>query len=133
TFHAGTENAFRAAGNQLVFCLPHAVESAAFAKPEQQRVYELGWVGSLSNPELARRRAVLPELTTRFRCNDHARHYGYEEMAAVLLRSKIGLNIPRDDSRVPANLRCFEVMAAGALLLTEAPSDLTQYGFVQGQ
>ena len=54
-------------------------------------------------------------------------------MAEVLGSSKVGVNIPRDDYPRDANLRCFEVMAAGALLITPVPSELSDFGFRDGE
>ncbi|HEV2523221.1 MAG TPA: glycosyltransferase [Candidatus Acidoferrales bacterium] len=68
-----------------------------------------------------------------FRMNDWGRVYSYEEMVEVYRRSKIGLNISRDDRPNDANLRVFEVMAAGALLVTSLPSELENLGFRSGQ
>jgi hypothetical protein len=64
--------------------------------------------------------------------NDWSRRYGPEEMARIYRQSKIVVNIARDDFPQDANLRTFEVMAAGALLLTALPTELTQIGFEDG-
>jgi hypothetical protein len=53
-------------------------------------------------------------------------------MARVYRQSKIVVNIGRDDFPQDANLRTFEVMGAGALLITSLPSELTQIGFEEG-
>jgi hypothetical protein len=54
-------------------------------------------------------------------------------MAEVLRDSKVGVNLPRDDYPQDANLRCFEVMASGALLITPVPSELSHLGFRDGE
>jgi hypothetical protein len=41
------------------------------------------------------------------------------------------VNIGRDDFPQDANLRVFEVLASGALLMTSLPSELEQLGFTQ--
>jgi hypothetical protein len=60
--------------------------------------------------------------------NEFSRYYEYPEMAEVYRQAKIGLNVSRDDYLRDANLRCFEVMAGGALLLTPHPTELTELG-----
>src|SRR5262249_3986986 len=67
-----------------------------------------------------------------FRMNDVARRYSLEEMANVCSQSRIVVNIGRDDFPQDANLRTFEAMGAGALLITSLPSELTQIGFEEG-
>jgi hypothetical protein len=61
--------------------------------------------------------------------NDAGRHYTPEEMADIYCSSKIVVNVSRDDWPQDANMRCFEAMAAGALLITRMPSELTDLGF----
>ncbi len=53
--------------------------------------------------------------------NDINRHYTPEEMSVVYKQSKIIFNLSQDDYLQDANLRCFEAMAAGALLITHNP------------
>ncbi|MEM4218097.1 MAG: glycosyltransferase [Candidatus Methanomethylicaceae archaeon] len=43
------------------------------------------------------------------------------------------VNISRDDFPHDANMRCFEVMAAGALLVTSLPTELADLGFEEGR
>jgi len=43
------------------------------------------------------------------------------------------VNIGRDDFPQDSNLRVFEVLASGALLLTSLPTELTQLGFAEGE
>jgi hypothetical protein len=93
----------------------------------------VGFVGWLDAPIYETRRRLLPLLADRFRMNEWWRLHDYRELAEVLLHSKIGLNVPRDDYPQIAGLRCFEVMAAGSLLITRAPSELSQLGFREGE
>jgi len=50
----------------------------------------------------------------------------------VYCRSKIIVNVARDDYPQDANMRVFEAMASGALLITRLPSELTSIGFEEG-
>jgi hypothetical protein len=131
-FHPGYDEGFRKAGHPGACVLPHAVEAELFTGEELERIFEVGWVGQVQGPLYRRRETVLPVLSESFRMNDFARRYSFEEMARVYRQSRIVLNIARDDFPQDANLRVFEVMAAGALLITSLPSELTQIGFEEG-
>lgn len=131
-FHPGFEQAFRAQGIDGVRLLPHAAEHDLFDGPELERDFEVGWVGHKSRSIYGTRDRVLAALTERFAMNEAGRFYGPEEMANVYRRSKIVVNISRDDYPQDANMRCFEAMAAGALLVTGIPSELTLLGFREG-
>lgn len=131
-FHPGYDTLFQKAGHPDACFFPHAVRAELFSGNEQERVYEVGWVGQTSGPLYRTRHAILAELSQRFRMNDIARRYSPEEMADIYRQSKIVVNIGRDDYPQDANLRAFEAMAAGTLLITSRPSELTQIGFGEG-
>jgi hypothetical protein len=42
------------------------------------------------------------------------------------------VNVSRDDFPSEANMRCYEGMAGGALLITGIPTELTEWGFCEG-
>ena len=131
-FHPGYGRLFARAGHPGAFLLPYAVRREFFDAPELPRDFELGWVGQTSGHLYRRRAEWLPRLAARFRTNDIARHYSLEEVADVYRRSQIVVNIGRDDYPQDANLRVFEVLASGALLLTSLPSELSDLGFQEG-
>jgi hypothetical protein len=132
-FQPGYESRFAQAGHLRAFLQPHAVELEPFLRHSAHpRVYDVGWVGQVRGPLYTRRQRTIPDLARSFRMNDWQRSYSYEEMAEVYGRSKIGLNISRDDYPEAANLRVFEIMAAGALLITSSPSELEKLGFQSG-
>src|SRR5258708_33401305 len=64
--------------------------------------------------------------------NDWKRSYTQEEVANIYRRSRVVVNFGRDDFPNDANMRVFEVLAAGALLITSLPSELTDLGFQDG-
>jgi hypothetical protein len=128
-FHPGFDEQFRQAGHPKPLTLPHAVDAETFEKAERERDLEVGWVGRVDGPIYKTRRRVLRLLSQHFRMNEWRRPYTYEEMAKVYQRSKIVVNVGRDDYLQGANLRVFEAMAAGALLITPLPSELTLIGF----
>jgi glycosyltransferase involved in cell wall biosynthesis len=130
-FHPGFEDAFRSEGTSATL-LPHAAERDLFDQPEVARTFEVGWVGRKSRSIYGTRDRVLAALSQRFTMNDAGRFYAPEEMAEVYRASKVVVNISRDDYPQDANMRCFEAMAAGALLITGTPSELTSLGFSEG-
>jgi hypothetical protein len=124
---------FQKAGHPSVFLLPHAVEGRLFNGIEADRCFDLGWVGHIGPPWYARRNRIIPDLAARFRMNDFRRRYSKEETAKVYQQSKIVVNVTRDEFPPEANMRCYEAMAAGALLITPMPTELTELGFLEGE
>lgn len=124
---------FQKAGHPSVFLLPHAVEGRLFNGVETDRCFDLGWVGHIGSPWYARRNRIVPNLAARFRMNDFRRRYSKEETAKVYQQSKIVVNVTRDEFPPEANMRCYEAMAGGALLITPTPTELTELGFLEGE
>jgi hypothetical protein len=112
--------------------LPHAVRKDCFLVVDPSREFEIGWIGQTSGEFYKTRAQWLPKLAQEFHTNDWSRSYSVAEVANVYRRSQIVVNIGRDDFPQDANLRVFEVLASGALLLTAMPTELTQLGFQQG-
>lgn len=131
-FHPGYDLKFREAGHPGAHFLPHAVDAELFEDNAQERNYDVGWVGQVHGPIYRKREIILPMLSESFRMNDFARRYSLKEMAKVYSQSKVVVNIGRDDFPQDANLRTFEAMGAGALLIASLPSELTQIGFEAG-
>jgi len=131
-FHPGYPEQFATAGHPGAFLLPHAVRREFFDDPQLPPEFEIGWVGQTSGPCYQSRAQWLPQLAKEFRTNDWARSYTVAEVADIYRRSRVVVNIGRDDFPQDANLRVFEVLASGALLLTSLPTELTQLGFVDG-
>jgi hypothetical protein len=130
--HTGFEERFRQAGHPRPLTLPHAVDAESFAGPEQERAFQVSSVGRVDGKNYRMRREVLAALAQEFRMNDWARAHSYEELAAVYRKTKVIVNIGRDDYPVDVSLRFAEAMAAGALFLTPQPSELDSLGFVEG-
>ncbi|MEA2236559.1 MAG: hypothetical protein QOC81_1283 [Thermoanaerobaculia bacterium] len=131
-FHPGYDEQFRAAGISGVRLLPHAAERDLFDRPETDRRFDVGWVGVTGRSIYGSRDRIVAALQSRFTMNDTSRRYTPEEMADIYCASKIVVNVSRDDFPQDANMRCFEAMAAGALLITKSPSELTALGFEEG-
>jgi len=128
-FHPGFEALFRNAGHSRVITWSHAADPELFSGQQEQRTFEVGWVGRTDGPLYGDRRSVLQNLLQHFRMNDCTRFHTPEELASVYCRSKIIVNVARDDYPQDANMRVFEAMASGALLITRLPSELTSIGF----
>jgi Glycosyl transferases group 1 len=131
-FHPGYQERFARAGHPGALLLPHAARREHFDGRELEREFEIGWVGQTRGKFYKRRAEWLPKLAREFHMNDWSRRYSVAEVANVYRRSKIVVNIGRDDFPQDANLRVFEVLASGALLLTSLPTELTQLGFEDG-
>jgi spore maturation protein CgeB len=131
-FHPGFDRQFQNLGHPKAVCIPHAVEADLFESMEQNRIYEVGWVGRLDGQEYNIRRRYIEGLKKQFAMNEIEQYYPPEAMAKIYQLSKVVVNLSRDDHLHDANLRCFEVMAAGALLITPQPTELAELGFVEG-
>jgi hypothetical protein len=131
-FHPGYAERFAGAGHPGAFLLPHAVRREFFDGAELERSFEVGWVGQTGGPLYQTRAEWLPKLAKQFRTNDWSRKYTVQEVAETYKRSKVVVNIGRDDFPQDANLRVFEVLASGALLLTSLPSELAELGLREG-
>jgi spore maturation protein CgeB len=125
---------YQAAGHPKVFALPHAVDANLFSRGNSStaRPFDLGWIGEFGYGHYARRRRIIELLATRFKMNDFRKRSTKEELAEVYRQSKIVVNVSRDDFPSEANMRCYEAMAGGALLITGIPTELTEWGFCEG-
>src|SRR5258708_6580633 len=75
---------------------------------------------------------LLPTISGAFQGNEFTRSYALDELTGVYLRSRVGVHIGRVDFPKEANMRVFEVMASGALLITALPNEISQLGFNEG-
>lgn len=130
--HPGFEERFRAAGHPAPVTLIHAVDMTYFEGPEEGRIYEIASVGRVDGPNYRTRKEVLTDLESRFQMNDWRRNYLYSELAITYRKSKIVVNIGRDDFPFDVSLRFAEAMAAKALFVTRMPCELTSMGFLDG-
>ena len=135
-FHPGFEGLYRRAGHPSPLTLAHAAATDLYGAPNvpvHERRYDVGWVGVLKNAPYTARLRILPQLAANFAMNDWLRTYSTDEGAEINRHSKIIVNIGRDDYPQDANMRVFEAMAAGALLITRTPTELSTLGFVDGE
>jgi hypothetical protein len=128
-FHPGYEKRFQEEGHDGAFLLPHAVRRDLFDQPELFREFEVGWVGVTQGAFYHKRQEWIPQLASSFRMNDWKRTYSLREVPEIYRCSRVVVNIGRDDFPEDANLRVFEALASGALLVTSLPTELTALGF----
>lgn len=135
TWHPSYVRLFQEAGHPRVFALPHAVDARLYdgRALDSERIYDLGFVGTFGLPHYARRDRVNSSLAQRFRTNDIHRRYSKEETVEIYKRSKIVVNVSRSEFPREANMRCYEAMGAGALLIAEMPTELTEWGYREGE
>jgi hypothetical protein len=131
-FHPGYAERFHAAGHPRAMYLPLAVDRNIIDGPKLERRIDLGAVGRTDSRLYVTRRRLLAMLDGQFQMNDWRRLYPPKEMGKVFRTSKIVINVPREDYLQEANMRVFEVMGSGALLLTRLPSELSDMGFQEG-
>ena len=131
-FHPGFEARFHDAGHPRVIAWSHAADPVLFSCQQEQRTFEIGFVGRTDGNLFKNRCSVLRSLSQQFRMNDFTRFHTPEELASVYCRSEIIVNVARDDYPQDANMRVFEAMASGALLITRLPSELTAIGLEEG-
>ena len=134
-WHPSLAPLYRAAGHPQVFVLPHAADADLFPPTSirEGRSLDLGWVGAFNYGHYDRRKRIVHALAGRFNTNDFARRYSKQETADIYRASKIVVNVSREDFPQEANMRCYEAMAAGALLITGMPTELIEWGFRENE
>lgn len=104
--------------------LPVACDPSVHAGPTADRVWDVAFVGTEGGLP---RKFYLQTLRERYP-NSFIGTADYRQMASLYGRSRIGFNY---SIRSDVNMRMFEIMAAGALLVTDAgvSADLGRLGF----
>lgn len=131
--HPGYPEYVQKKGHPECMLFPHAVRRKYYEDPLPEKTLDLAMVGRLDGENYAYRRSCMEAVSELgIRTNKIDKYYEYPEMAETYRSARIGLNVSRDDFLRDANLRCFEVMAGGGLLLTPTPTELTQLGLEDG-
>jgi hypothetical protein len=131
-FHDADVERYRAAGNPDVMPLFHAADVDAATPPAAPRDLEVSLIGR-TDEIYARRRRCLEALDGKVGMNEWRRPHRPDEAKAIYGRSKIVLNVGRDDFPGDVGVRFGEAMIAGALFATILPTELTTLGFVEGR
>jgi hypothetical protein len=134
-WHPSLAPLYRAAGHPKVIVLPHAVDADLFqvSPSGASRPLDLGWVGGFGYAQYDQRKRIIRALADRFKMNDPNRRYSKQETPGIYQQSKIVVNVSRADFPQEANMRCYEAMAGGALLVTGTPTELVEWGFREGE
>lgn len=100
--------------------LPHAVEPLAYPKQEKfTKNFDVCFIGHVNS---VNREDALNRLFSEFPNFDYGQAL-FEEAAIRIGNSKIGFNISMKDD---LNMRCFETMATGTMLLTDRISHIEE-------
>jgi hypothetical protein len=110
---------FRKRGIQNVWWLPLASDPDIYWPLDLTPEFDIGFVGHTPK-DVPRRRRFLSILSQKYHVNDFGRSYSPEESAQVYGRSKIVFNC---SVRGDLNMRVFEGMSCGRLLVTDAISN----------
>lgn len=109
---------FKSKGFKNVWWVPLACEPSIYKQLEMPHMYDIGFVGHVSK-DMAKRKRLLSLLSQHYRVNDYNRFYTPSETSDVYNSSKIVFNC----LEVPGlNMRVFEAMSCGRLLLTDVNS-----------
>lgn len=103
------------AGFPSVFWLPLACDPQVHCVPAARRDLDVGFVGNIG-VKGSFRYETLSNVLPQFRTNDYNQFHTPHEMAEVYGRSKIVLNASINGD---LNMRVFEALASGALLVTD--------------
>ncbi len=120
---------FRRRGYLNTRWLPFGCDPGVHYVPGLTRDIDVGFVGKLGAAGTPRH-ALLTSVLPRFRTNEFRRFYKPTEMGEVYSRSKIVLNASINGD---VNMRVFEAMAAGALLVTDRIGNGLADLFVEGE
>lgn len=118
-----------AGGHASVHWLPLGGDTGVHFVPDLPRDIDLSFVGKLGQPGADRHR-VLSYVLTRFKTNDYGRSHTPWEMGQVYSRSRIVFNKSIGGD---VNMRVFEALAAGALLVTDRIGNGLNELFSEGQ
>lgn len=106
---------YQSGPRQHVEWLPLACDPVVHKPQDMPRTYDVGFVGNIGSKSDKRRR-LLKALESRFTLNDYRRHYPREALTSIYSQSKIVFNCAISND---VNMRVFEAMACGALLVTD--------------
>jgi Glycosyl transferases group 1/DUF based on E. rectale Gene description (DUF3880) len=111
------------------FWLPLGCDPEIHRTNSAHREIDVGFVGKLGSPG-SERYQILNSVLPRYKTNDYRRFYSPREMGGIYCASKIGFNASINGD---LNMRAFEVMAAGALLVTDRIKNGLEDILVEGE
>jgi len=120
---------FRRIGHRRVHWLPLACDPNLNSEPSRTKMYDVGFIGKLG-AQGSPRYQILTGVLPRFQTNDFKRYYAPREMASIYGQSKIVFNASINGD---LNMRFFEAMASGAMLVTDRIENGLQNLFQEGK
>lgn len=106
---------FQGVGHQNTHWLPLACDPGVHHAPAGTKYFDVGFVGKLSQRGTPRYE-ILTTVLPRYQTNDYNRFYTPHDMSKVYGQSKIVFNASINGD---LNMRFFEALASGALLVTD--------------
>jgi glycosyltransferase involved in cell wall biosynthesis len=120
---------FRKRGFANTHWLPLACDPELHTVPSPQRDIDVGFVGKLGSAG-SWRRGVLEQVLSAFNTNDYRAFYSPAQMGALYGRSKVVVNASINGD---VNMRVFEALAAGAVLVTDRIENGLSDLFIEGE
>jgi hypothetical protein len=108
--------------------LPLACDPVIHGSLHLSRCLDVGFVGNLGAS--AERERLLSLLATRFKMNDYRRRYAKEDISTIYSQARTVVNVAVNGD---LNMRVFEAMAAGALLVTDRITNGLEELFTDGK
>lgn len=109
---------FKHRANSNTSWLPLACDPEIHRGQVREKLYDIGFVGNVRKG--TRREKFLAEISKRFSVNDYTRQYTKEQIGEIYSQSRIVFNITCSDD---LNMRVFEGLSSGSMLLTERISE----------
>ena len=106
-----------------VFYLPWACDPHIHKNLNLKRDYNIGFVGTFNNLHNPKRTIVFAILKKMFKAKIAQKTYG-KDLAKIYSSTKIGINISTGSDLNP---RTFEIMASGALLITDPQDNMNSF------
>lgn len=106
---------FNQIGHRHAHWLPVACDAEIHDMDSKTRPYDVGFVGNIG-VQGTKRFEILTTVLPKFQTNAYLKYYPPHEMAVIYGQSKIVFNASINGD---LNMRVFEAMAAGALLVTD--------------
>jgi len=122
-------SAFENIGHPNVHWLPLACDPEIHGRPHEVRKFDVGFVGKLGL-QGTWRHDVLTTVLPRYKTNEYNKFYSPRAMADVYGQSKIVFNASINGD---LNMRFFEALASGALLVTDRIKNGLEELFMEGK
>ena len=107
---------FKARGLKNVWWIPFGSEPTIYQRLKLPFLYDIGFIGHVSKDSVKRKR-LLSLLSQSYQINDYRRFYSPSETSTMYSSAKIIFNC---SARGDLNMRVFEALSCGRLLLTDS-------------